>query len=59
MRKLGVLVSIEILVSSCSEVVGFGIASVNLFFALMKIVGILLVILLVIGIISNLFNRNK
>ncbi len=59
MKKYSVLAFSILFLASCSEIIGFGIASVNLLFALLKIAGILLVIFLVIAMISSFFNRNN
>ena len=44
---------------SGKKVAVFGLASIHLLFALLKIVGIIIVIALVIGMIGSLINRNK
>ena len=57
MKKLSLLFLILVMMSGCTEITEFGLASINLFFELLKIGGILLLILVVIGIIISIFNN--
>jgi len=57
MKRMCVMVLTSILFSGCSEVVDFGLASINLFFTLLKISGIIIVVALVIGLIASMFKK--